>query len=142
MANAKGKITQVIGAVVDVQFPNQQSLPEIYNALTIVRPGGEKLILSNNSGQIIDYLNFPTQSTNVGYARIPNGIGNFVYNTPSFGYDNDFANVSSINQSKLSCYPNPFKNHLNILLENPNVTLISICDIQGKIILQQKVKFL
>jgi len=102
--------------------------------------GGEKLILSNNSGQIIDYLNFPTQSTNVGYARIPNGIGNFVYNTPSFGYDNDFAIVSSINQSKLSCYPNPFKNHLNILLENPNETLISICDIQGKIILQQKVK--
>lgn len=102
--------------------------------------GGEKLILSNNSGQIIDYLNFPTQSTNVGYARIPNGTGNFVYNTPSFGYDNDFANVSSINQSKLSCYPNPFKNHLNILLENPNETLISICDIQGKLILQQKVK--
>ena len=102
--------------------------------------GGEKLILSNNSGQIIDYLNFPTQSTNVGYARIPNGTGNFVYNTPSFGYDNDFANISSINQSKLSCYPNPFKNHLNILLENPNETLISICDIQGKIILQQKVK--
>ena len=102
--------------------------------------GGEKLILSNNSGQIIDYLNFPTQSTNIGYARIPNGTGNFVYNTPSFGYDNDFANVSSINQSKLSCYPNPFKNHLNILLENSNETLISICDIQGKIILQQKVK--
>ena len=102
--------------------------------------GGEKLILSNNSGQIIDYLNFPTQSTNVGYARIPNGTGNFVYNTPSFGYDNDFANISSINQSKLSCYPNPFKNHLNILLENSNETLICICDIQGKLILQQKVK--
>lgn len=102
--------------------------------------GGEKLILSNNSGQIIDYLNFPTQSTNVGYARIPNGTGNFVYNTPSFGYNNDFASISSVNQSKLNCYPNPFKNHLNILLENPNKTLISICDIQGKIILQQKVK--
>ena len=40
-----GKIKQIIGAVVDVQFENQQSLPEIYNALTIVRPGGEKLIL-------------------------------------------------------------------------------------------------
>jgi F-type H+-transporting ATPase subunit beta len=40
-----GKIKQIIGAVVDVQFPNQQTLPEIYNALTIVRPGGEKLIL-------------------------------------------------------------------------------------------------
>ena len=40
-----GKIKQIIGAVVDVQFPNQQSLPEIYNALTIIRPGGEKLVL-------------------------------------------------------------------------------------------------
>ena len=40
-----GKIKQIIGAVVDVQFSNQQSLPEIYNALTIVRPGGEKLVL-------------------------------------------------------------------------------------------------
>ena len=32
MANAKGKITQVIGAVVDVQFGDD--LPEILNALT------------------------------------------------------------------------------------------------------------
>jgi len=31
MANAKGKITQVIGAVVDVQF--EDHLPEILNAL-------------------------------------------------------------------------------------------------------------
>jgi F-type H+-transporting ATPase subunit beta len=40
-----GKIKQVIGAVVDVQFPNQKALPEIYNALEITRPGGQKLVL-------------------------------------------------------------------------------------------------
>ncbi|MEN9697481.1 MAG: hypothetical protein RLZ56_902 [Bacteroidota bacterium] len=40
-----GKIKQVIGAVVDVQFANQNALPEIYNALEITRPGGEKLVL-------------------------------------------------------------------------------------------------
>jgi len=40
-----GKIKQIIGAVVDVQFPNQDALPEIYNALEILKPGGEKLIL-------------------------------------------------------------------------------------------------
>ena len=32
MANAKGKITQIIGAVVDVQFGDD--LPQILNALT------------------------------------------------------------------------------------------------------------
>ncbi|MDB2453173.1 F0F1 ATP synthase subunit beta [Planktomarina temperata] len=42
MANAKGKITQVIGAVVDVQFDGD--LPQILNALTTDN-GGKKLVL-------------------------------------------------------------------------------------------------
>ncbi|MAY86563.1 MAG: F0F1 ATP synthase subunit beta [Pseudooceanicola sp.] len=42
MANAKGKVTQVIGAVVDVQFDD--ALPEILNALTLDN-NGKKLVL-------------------------------------------------------------------------------------------------
>ena len=42
MANVKGKITQVIGAVVDVQFADD--LPEILNALTTDN-NGKKLVL-------------------------------------------------------------------------------------------------
>src|SRR6476646_10037208 len=38
-----GKIKQIIGAVVDVQFDGK--LPEIYNALELKRPGGETLVL-------------------------------------------------------------------------------------------------
>lgn len=38
-----GKIKQVIGAVVDVVFDDK--LPEIYDALEVVKTGGEKLIL-------------------------------------------------------------------------------------------------
>src|SRR6516225_9561564 len=40
---ATGKVKQIIGAVVDVYFP-EGSLPEIYNALEIERPNG-KLVL-------------------------------------------------------------------------------------------------
>ncbi len=40
-----GKIKQIIGAVVDVHFSTESVLPEIYNALEIVRPNGEKLVL-------------------------------------------------------------------------------------------------
>jgi len=43
MANAKGKITQVIGAVVDVQFDDH--LPEILNALNTDN-NGKKLVLA------------------------------------------------------------------------------------------------
>ena len=42
MPNA-GKIKQIIGAVVDVQFDG--TLPEIYNALELKRPNGDKLVL-------------------------------------------------------------------------------------------------
>ncbi|SFJ34286.1 F0F1 ATP synthase subunit beta [Jannaschia pohangensis] len=42
MANAVGKITQVIGAVVDVQFPDE--LPQILNALT-TENDGKRLVL-------------------------------------------------------------------------------------------------
>ncbi|MFC4671301.1 F0F1 ATP synthase subunit beta [Seohaeicola nanhaiensis] len=42
MANAKGKVTQVIGAVVDVQF--EDALPEILNALEVDN-NGKRLVL-------------------------------------------------------------------------------------------------
>ncbi|GGH31675.1 ATP synthase F1 subcomplex beta subunit [Cribrihabitans marinus] len=42
MANAKGKVTQVIGAVVDVQFDDE--LPEILNALE-TKNNGKRLVL-------------------------------------------------------------------------------------------------
>ncbi len=44
MANI-GKIKQIIGAVVDVQFGGENKLPEIYHALEITRESGDKLIL-------------------------------------------------------------------------------------------------
>jgi len=44
MAN-KGKIRQIIGAVVDVHFQTESALPQIYNAMELTRPNGQKLIL-------------------------------------------------------------------------------------------------
>ena len=44
MANT-GKIKSIIGAVVDVQFGNEQKLPEILNALELTRENGDKLTL-------------------------------------------------------------------------------------------------
>ena len=41
---AIGKITQIIGAVLDIKFP-ENSLPEIYDAIEIDRGNGEKLVV-------------------------------------------------------------------------------------------------
>jgi F-type H+-transporting ATPase subunit beta len=40
----RGKVTQIIGPVVDIQFPPDQ-LPEIYDAVEIQRDGDGKLVL-------------------------------------------------------------------------------------------------
>jgi F-type H+-transporting ATPase subunit beta len=41
----KGKISQIIGAVVDVQFEEHSALPNIYDALEITKDNGELIIL-------------------------------------------------------------------------------------------------
>ena len=41
MSDKKGKIVQVIGPVLDVQF-DENSLPEVYDALEIYNENGEK----------------------------------------------------------------------------------------------------
>ncbi len=41
---AKGRVVQVLGGVVDVEFPPDQ-LPEIYEAIEVARDGGEPLVL-------------------------------------------------------------------------------------------------
>ncbi|MEM7102519.1 MAG: F0F1 ATP synthase subunit beta [Bacteroidota bacterium] len=45
MSKKLGHIKQIIGAVVDVSFPEHDALPEILNALEVVREDGSKLIL-------------------------------------------------------------------------------------------------
>ena len=44
MAN-KGKVAQVIGPVVDVSFEGSESIPNIYGALEVTKPNGQKIIL-------------------------------------------------------------------------------------------------
>ena len=41
----KGKISQIIGAVVDVNFPDGEALPDIYTALSVKRADGSTIIL-------------------------------------------------------------------------------------------------
>lgn len=44
-AKITGKISQIIGAVVDVSFENEENLPNIYEALEVKKPNGDILIL-------------------------------------------------------------------------------------------------
>ena len=50
MAKSVGKVSQIIGPVVDVEFSGENnSLPKIYDALEIKKEDGSKLILEVQS---------------------------------------------------------------------------------------------
>jgi len=51
---------------------------------------GESIILSNSNGiTIIDAIDYPEQTTDISYARIPNGTGDFQASAPTFNSSND-----------------------------------------------------
>ncbi|TXB65111.1 F0F1 ATP synthase subunit beta [Vicingus serpentipes] len=45
MSNKTGKITQIIGPVIDVSFENADQLPDILDALIITKDNGQKIVL-------------------------------------------------------------------------------------------------
>ncbi|GGE25361.1 F0F1 ATP synthase subunit beta [Psychroflexus planctonicus] len=49
MSQVKGKIAQIIGPVIDVEFDNVKDLPKIYDSLEVVRPDGVKVVLEVQS---------------------------------------------------------------------------------------------
>jgi F-type H+-transporting ATPase subunit beta len=49
MSEIKGKISQVIGPVVDVRFEKDVTLPGIYDALVVVKADGTKVVLEVQS---------------------------------------------------------------------------------------------
>src|SRR5574339_785660 len=44
MANATGRVVQILGGVVDVEFP-REDIPDLFEAIEVERPGKEAMIL-------------------------------------------------------------------------------------------------
>jgi CotH kinase protein/Lamin Tail Domain len=56
--------------------------------------GGESVYLSNPALNVVQAIHFNQQTTDLGWARSPNGSGDFVQQAPTFNANND--NVSNI----------------------------------------------
>jgi hypothetical protein len=50
---------------------------------------GEAVYLSDSNFNLVDGLTFGEQQTDMGYARVPNGTGPFVIQSPTFSNNND-----------------------------------------------------
>lgn len=70
---------------------------------------GESIYLSDPNGAIVDSVNYGEQTTNISFARIPNGTGDFIFKAPTFRYNNEAT--SSLNtplkEAAFDVFPNP-----------------------------------
>ena len=84
---------------------------------------GETIFLSDDSGILIDQISFGTQTTDMSYARFPNGTGNFQEMFPTFNSVNiDVTGLNELDTGsiQLTVYPNPANDFVNITLTNVN----------------------
>ncbi|HMR90302.1 MAG TPA: CotH kinase family protein [Saprospiraceae bacterium] len=102
---------------------------------------GGTLLLVYEDLTVIQEIKYNKQQSNKGFARIPNGVGNFVIKPATFNANNDIS--TSINQiapsDKFYIYPNPsngiFK--LNGIDHNYN-DFVSVYDLFGRHLLSVK----
>ena len=102
---------------------------------------GESCILSYANGTIIENVTFGVQIANMGYARVPNGTGNFVIQAPTFNANNQGLTISDFNQqnNQLIIYPNPTSNYVNIRIsELMGSEKIKIFNLLGQIVIEKE----
>ena len=101
---------------------------------------GEVLFLLNPNLVIVDSLTFGQQVTDMGYARVPNGTGNFVIQAPTFNANNNSVGVSETgtNFNSFLLFPNPANQEFTVRFKRTlGEQAIQIFDLTGRLKYQQ-----
>jgi hypothetical protein len=102
---------------------------------------GEHLMLLNPNREIVDQVSFGQQVTDQGLARVPNGTGAFVIQTPTFRYNNnlstDLVSVTSA-VNALSVSPNPANSLVRIFSNDISQSTLEIFDRTGRLVSSQR----
>lgn len=99
---------------------------------------GEDAVLSYSDGTVIESITFGAQTTDMGYARVPNGTGNFVIQSPTFNGNNETLSNNDITFNSFKVYPNPIKNTVNINTNSSAlIESVSLYNLQGQQLLSQ-----
>lgn len=103
---------------------------------------GETLYLVHPDLNIAEEVVFSTQQTDMGYARVPNGTGDFTIQSPTFGANNNLVQVGVPSGNALTSvllYPNPARNLVQITLNDPTPQLLTIYNLTGQTLYQAEV---
>lgn len=97
---------------------------------------GEKVILSDYTGNILDSITFGQQTADVSVGRCPDGTGSFdTISSPSFLASNCLTGISENALSDFLVYPNPGLTQLQISqLNNSSAQPLEIVNVLGTVV--------
>lgn len=86
---------------------------------------------------LVDGTTFPAQTTDIAWARIPNGTGAFTSQNPTPRQSNTTVSIVPFWEKNIafSAYPSPFEDELSIKITNPEKTslMIECVDMLGRV---------
>ena len=101
--------------------------------------GGETAILSYADGTVLQDITFGEQTTDMAYARSPNGTGDFVIQEATFGLNNESLSVDEVAFSDgLKYFPNPTTNYLEIEHSSLSIETVEVYNSLGQQFYQNK----
>lgn len=118
-------------------WADEDSSEGTYHASFKLSAGGESVLFSDAELNVLDQIDFGAQTTDMGYARIPNGTGNFVIQQTTFNDNNENATGTTESGASLAfiIYPNPFSDQLWIRTEHLDAPLeYSLTDQTGRVL--------
>ncbi len=100
---------------------------------------GEDLFLLDSTGRQVDYVKFGQQESDRGYARLPNGTGNFVVQSHTYDKNNNILAVSHVSlNSDFDLYPNPANDICYIVSKNSDQYNYQLINQLGEVIFSGK----
>jgi hypothetical protein len=99
---------------------------------------GETVIFSDRDSAVIDQVIFGYQVADKGYARRPNGTGDFVIQNPTFNQNNNFTTATNdfLTDNAVKMYPNPTKEGVFIEVNQKQQQDVQITNMLGQVLLK------
>ncbi len=105
----------------------------------LAKAGGFIMLMDDNL--VLDSLSYDAQETNITSSRVPNGLGDFTSQDPTFNQNNTgVTNTQDLGKSTVNVYPNPVNNYINIDFESSGNRSINLSNGVGQSILAQAIK--
>lgn len=95
---------------------------------------GEELLLVNANLQVVDKVVFGAQTTDISYARFPNGTGEFVAKAPTFNMSNGLGSstIDLAEELGIKIYPNPTQDLLTLEIKEGEDLEVEIFNALGQ----------